>query len=53
MHNPAGASPTVSTYITESGAVVGLTFAPDGTMYVLQCGASPTCTEIDAISGTN
>ena len=48
VHNPAGASPTVSTYVTESGAVVGLTFAPDGTMYAVACPSS--CTKIDAIS---
>jgi len=53
VHDPDSASPTVSTYTTEAGAVVGMAFAPDGTMYVVQCAGSPTCTQVDAITGTN
>lgn len=53
VHDPGGPSPTVSTYTTEPSSVVGIAFAPDGTMYVVQCGGSPTCTEIDSVSGTN
>ena len=53
VHNPDSASPTVSTYTTEAGAVVGMAFAPDGMMYVVQCAGSPTCTEIDSVTGTN
>lgn len=53
VHNPDSSSPTVSTYTTEPSSVVGIAFAPDGTMYVVQCGGSPTCTEIDSVTGTN
>ena len=52
VHDPDSSIPTVSNYITEGGPVVGLTFAPDGTMYDVAC-SSNGCQQIDAISGTN
>jgi hypothetical protein len=52
VHDPDSSSPTVSNYITEGGPVVGLTFAPDGTMYDVAC-SSNGCEQIDAVSATN
>ena len=52
VHDPDSSSPSVSNYVTEAGPVVGLTFAPDGTMFVVTCVGS-ACEQIDSITGTN
>ncbi len=52
VEDPDSSTPTVTNYVTEGGPVVGLTFAPDGTMYDVAC-SSTACGQIDAISGTN
>ena len=48
ISDPSGASPTVSDYYTTGGCNLGLTFAPDGTLYLANCNG-----ELDAITGTN
>ncbi len=48
ISDPSGASPTVSDYYTTGGCNLGLTFAPDGTLYLANCNG-----EVDAITGTN
>jgi Pro-kumamolisin, activation domain/Bacterial Ig-like domain (group 1) len=52
VHDPDSASPTVTTYATETSAVVGLAFAPDGTLYALVC-TGAGCDRIDSITGTD
>ena len=46
--DPSGTSPTVSDYYTTDGCNLGLTFAPDGTLYLANCNG-----EVDSITGTN
>jgi kumamolisin len=46
--NPSSASPTVTNYVADSGAL-GIAFAPDGTLYVDNVSA---CT-VDRVGGTN
>ncbi len=46
--DPSGANPTVSAYYTTGGCNLGLTFAPNGTLYLANCNG-----EVDAITGTN
>ena len=48
ISDPSGASPTVSDYYTTGGCNLGLTFAPDGTLYLANCNG-----EVDSITGTN
>ena len=48
ISDPSGASSTVSDYYTTGGCNLGLTFAPDGTLYLANCNG-----EVDAITGTN
>ena len=44
--DPSGANPTVSAYYTTGGCNLGLTFAPNGTLYLANCNG-----EVDAITG--
>ena len=48
IKDPSGSAPTVSDYLTTAGCNVGMSFAPDGTLYLANCNG-----EIDAIGGTN
>jgi kumamolisin len=48
ISDPSGAHPTVSNYVTTGGCNLGMSFAPDGTLYLANCNG-----EVDAIGGTN
>ena len=48
ISKPESASPTVSDYLTTGVCNLGLAFAPDGSLFVANCGG-----ELDQISGTD
>ncbi len=48
IHDPSSNNPTVSDYITTGGCNLGLSFAPNGTLYLANCNG-----EVDSIGATN
>jgi hypothetical protein len=48
IHDPGGANPTVSNYLTTGGCNLGMSFAPNGTLYLANCNG-----EVDSIGPTN
>ncbi len=49
ISNPDSSSPTVSDYVDLGTGACGITFAPDGTMYVAVCGNG----NVESVTGTN